>query len=188
MKVLLLDNYDSFTFNIAHILSSMPLDLRVHRNDEILVDQVSEFDRIIFSPGPGLPGEAGIMREVLEKYADKIPIMGICLGFQAIVERFGGKLHNLGVVKHGTAEKIDIVQHDLFSGINRPMEVGLYHSWAVRASEVGTYLDVLATSGNLVMAAIHRELNIFGVQFHPESVMTPNGKELIMNWLNYKHK
>ena len=123
MKVLLLDNYDSFTFNIAHILSSMPLDLRVHRNDEILVDQVSEFDRIIFSPGPGLPGEAGIMREVLEKYADKIPIMGICLGFQAIVERFGGKLHNLGVVKHGTAEKLILFNMICFLVLTAPWKL-----------------------------------------------------------------
>lgn len=188
MKVLLIDNYDSFTFNIAHILEAMPLQLSVFRNDEISVQQVSRFDRIIFSPGPGLPHEAGIMMEVLKRYSDRIPIMGICLGFQAIVEHFGGSLHNLNKVRHGCSVRIDFVEHDLFSDIGQPMEAGLYHSWAAKRGEIGDDLQVLAHYNDLAMAIIHRELNVFGVQFHPESVMTPQGEKLIANWLDYETK
>ncbi len=185
MRVLLIDNYDSFTFNLVHALEPMVNELIVWRNDEFELSDVASFDKIIFSPGPSLPNEAGLMMQVIEKYHRKIPMFGVCLGFQAIVEFFNGELINIEPVRHGIQREIHVKSESLFRGLKPIQKVGLYHSWAVKTDQLPKVLSLLSwDSNNVVMAFEHEMLNMVGVQFHPESIMTPNGKEMLAKWIS----
>ncbi|MFN8154258.1 MAG: aminodeoxychorismate/anthranilate synthase component II [Bacteroidia bacterium] len=184
--LLLLDNYDSFTWNLRQYLAECTgEEVVVYRNDELDVEDVANFSRIVLSPGPGLPAESGILLPVIRTYAATKPILGVCLGHQAITEAFGGKLRQLDQVLHGVVRKVRIVETDpLFDGIPDEFPAGRYHSWVPDESSFPATLKVLATGEDgSIMALRHVELPVFGVQYHPESVMTPTGKQLIANWL-----
>lgn len=185
MKVLLLDNYDSFTFNLHHYLVQFDLDVAVFRNDAIQLEAMDEYDAIVLSPGPGLPQEAGILMDVIARYHDKKPLLGVCLGHQAICEFFGGELINLATVWHGRESEITTVSpSNLFDNIAMPMTVGHYHSWSVDPMNVGRNMVITAVNDKgWVMAVEHEKHAIVGLQFHPESVMTPDGLQLIQNWV-----
>ncbi len=185
MKTLIIDNYDSFTYNLVHLVEQFTDLLEVFRNDEIHISEVNKYDQIILSPGPGLPGEAGIMMEVLEKYASSKKIFGVCLGLQAIAEAFGGNLINLEEVMHGVSSKCSLVNESkLFIGMEASIDIGHYHSWAIDPNGVPDNFDITAQNeDDIIMALEHRELSISGVQFHPESVLTPEGKKIIENWM-----
>lgn len=186
MKLLVIDNYDSFTYNIVHILRSIGVEPDVVRNDRISVDRVGDYDKIIISPGPGIPSEAGIVPEVLRRYSSSRSILGVCLGHQAIGECFGARLKCLDEVYHGVHTPVDIIvdDHPLFKGLPAIIEVGRYHSWVVDPVSLPDCLEVTAVApdGN-IMALRHREYDVHGVQFHPESIMTPCGVEIIRNFL-----
>lgn len=188
-KVLVIDNYDSFTYNLVHILRELGLEneLEVHRNDKITVDYVADFERILLSPGPGLPKDAGIMPEVIKRYSDSKSILGVCLGHQGISEAFGAELFNLPTVFHGVATRTVLTDQSdvLFEGIPNEFNVCRYHSWAVTPSGLPDCLKVTATdeAGN-IMAIKHQDYKVRGVQFHPESIMTEHGIRMIDNWLN----
>jgi len=186
LKVLLLDNYDSFTYNLQHYLVQFDADVDVFRNNEIEVEAIEGYDAIVLSPGPGLPNEAGILMEVIKKYAATKPILGVCLGHQALCQHFGGELLNLDTVWHGRdSDCTQIAPDDLFEGIASPFKVGHYHSWSVRKDNIGIGLIQTAESEHgWVMAMQHESLPIHGVQFHPESVMTPDGLKMISNWVD----
>ncbi|UTW66668.1 aminodeoxychorismate/anthranilate synthase component II [bacterium SCSIO 12643] len=185
MRILLIDNYDSFTFNLVHAIEPMVDELVVWRNDRFNISDVASFDKIIFSPGPALPDEAGLMMDVIREYHDKIPMLGVCLGFQALIEFFGGELINLEPVRHGESKQIKITHHQsLFNGLDSKEEVGLYHSWGIRTNELPVCFQKLAEDEtDVVMAIQHREWPLYGVQFHPESVMTPQGNKMLENWI-----
>jgi anthranilate synthase component 2 len=187
MKILVLDNYDSFTYNLVHYLEELTGEkVTVARNDEITIEQAAEYDRIVLSPGPGIPDEAGIMKEMILKLAPKKSILGICLGMQAIAEVFGGHLTNLDTVYHGVATDIRIVNpsEKLFSGLPQVFKGGRYHSWVVDADTLPSCLQITATDANgMVMGISHTLYDVRGLQFHPESVLTENGKQIISNWL-----
>lgn len=187
MKILLLDNYDSFTYNIAHYLRELTGNkIPVIRNDQISVEDVGAYDAIVLSPGPGLPADAGIMHDLIRKYAPSKKILGICLGMQAIGEVFGGTLLNLPEVFHGVATTATILTPNeiLFQGMSEKIEVGRYHSWVVDEKTLPLILEITAIddSGH-IMALRHKKFDVRGVQFHPESVLTPYGKMMISNWL-----
>lgn len=187
LKLLVLDNYDSFTYNLVHLIEKVSdIDFIVKRNDQIHLDEVESFDKIILSPGPGLPKDAGIMPELLKKYASQKNILGVCLGLQAIGEVFGAKLKNLNEVVHGQATSITIVQPDLlFESIPTSFKVGRYHSWVINESDLPSTLTVTAVDEKgHIMALRHNTLNIRGVQFHPESILSEYGETLIRNWIN----
>lgn len=186
-KILVIDNYDSFTYNLVHYLEDLDCDVTVLRNNEITFADVEPFSKILLSPGPGIPDEAGLLKPIIKKFAHTKSILGICLGQQAIAEVFGGTLINLQQVHHGVASQIDFTVNDepLYAGLNSPLTVGRYHSWC---ADTYTLPDVLeATSvdedGN-IMSLRHRFLDVRGVQFHPESVLTPFGKRILQNWIN----
>ncbi|MDR1500076.1 MAG: aminodeoxychorismate/anthranilate synthase component II [Tannerellaceae bacterium] len=182
---LLLDNYDSFTYNLSHILKELGEKVEVHRNDRIDIDRVEDFDRILLSPGPGLPDEAGILLDLIRRYAPHKSILGICLGEQAIGEAFGAKLANLDNVYHGVCSDIRVRSNDpLFDGLTPAFRAGRYHSWVVKREGFPPCLEITAqdTDGH-IMALRHRIFNVRGVQFHPESILTPRGKDMIANWL-----
>lgn len=184
MRVLLVDNYDSFTFNLVHLVEPMVDELVVWRNDEIKMEDVASFDKIIFSPGPSLPNQSGQLLDVIKTFHTQIPMFGVCLGFQAIVEFFGGELINLEPVRHGEVKNILVVNSILFEGLKENIEVGLYHSWGVNIVGMPDGLETLAfDSDGIVMAFKHTQYNVAGVQFHPESVMTPTGKHILENWI-----
>lgn len=184
-KVAIIDNYDSFTYNLVHLVEKiLHQEITVYRNDEIEEGQLSEFDKLILSPGPGLPQDAGITKKVIEKYFQSKPILGVCLGHQAIGEVFGGKLVNLSNVFHGVATPIKIIKQDaVFSSIPAQIKVGRYHSWVV--TQLPEVLEVLATDnfGN-IMALKHKHHNCYGVQYHPESILSEYGEQLLKNWLS----
>ncbi len=185
MRLLLLDNYDSFTWNLHHLLEPWG-QVDVRRNDAITVDEAATFDRIILSPGPGLPSEAGIMPELVGRLMPTRPILGVCLGLQAIVESCGGGLLNMPAVRHGVAVPCHLAQpaDPLFKGMGPTVEVGLYHSWAADPSTFPGDLNVIATSAEgTIMALRHRQRPTWAVQFHPESVLTPLGPRMIGNWM-----
>lgn len=184
MKVLLLDNYDSFTFNLFHYLEALDCEVTVARNNEIALGEIASFEKIILSPGPGLPKDAGITMDLIKVYVNHKPILGVCLGMQALGEYFGGELYNQDQVRHGVSETcIQSSDNQLFAGIPSEFEVGLYHSWAVNL-EKATDLKATAYSKNKVLMAFeHVSLPVAGVQFHPESLMTEFGKEMIRNFL-----
>ncbi len=185
MRILLLDNIDSFTFNLYHYLVSEGMIVDVFRNYEISVDKALSYDAIVLSPGPGLPKDAGIMPQLLEKLPIEKPVLGVCLGLQAIVERFGGTLQNLPEVLHGRSSNIfpTAPHRELFDELEFPLQVGHYHSWA--AKDPGKELIVTSESEKgWIMSVKHKLRPIHAVQFHPESVLTPNGNKMIQNWIN----
>ena len=185
MKLLILDNYDSFTYNIVHAVRELGVEPTVRRNDRITLDEVDAFDKIIISPGPGIPSEAGILPQLLERYAESKPILGVCLGHQAIGERFGARLRNLPQVYHGIRSTITVTVPDyIFAGLPEHLEVGRYHSWVVDSKGLPDCLEVTAVSPDgEIMAMRHRTLDVRGVQFHPESILTPQGLTIIKNWI-----
>ena len=185
MKVVIIDNYDSFTYNLSHLIKSLGAEVTVVRNDQFELQDLEQFNKIVLSPGPGIPSEAGLLLDVIRTYAGKKPILGVCLGHQAIGEVFGGKLVNLSDVFHGVATPCHIVADDpIFSGIERDITIGRYPSWLVSNEDLPECLEVTAVSDEgQVMALRHKSLNIRGIQFHPESVLTPDGKKMIQNWL-----
>lgn len=187
MKILLFDNYDSFTYNLLHILKELGADVEVFRNDKITLDEVDRFDKIVLSPGPGIPEEAGILLPLIRRYAPTKSILGVCLGEQAIGEAFGAKLINLTEVHHGVCSDVRVVANDpLFNGLDRTLRVGRYHSWVVSKEDLPDCMEITAedTEEGQIMGLRHKEYNVRGIQFHPESVLTPQGKEIIKNWLS----
>lgn len=187
MKVTIIDNYDSFTYNLAHLVRELDAEVEVFRNDKFALEELEDFDKIILSPGPGIPEEAGLTLKVIERYAQQKPILGVCLGHQAIGQYFGGKLTNLSTVYHGVQTPIHTVKDDyLFKGLPTTFMAGRYHSWVVDKEELPETLEVIAESDEgQIMALRHRTLDIRGIQFHPESVLTPDGKVIIENWLKH---
>ena len=185
MKIVIIDNYDSFTYNLSHLVKELGAEVTVVRNDQFRLEDLEQYSKIILSPGPGIPSEAGLLLDVIRTYAGKKPILGVCLGHQAIGEVFGAKLENLSDVFHGVATPCHIVADDpIFSGISRDITIGRYHSWVVSRENFPDCLEVTAVSDEgQIMALRHRELNIRGIQFHPESVLTPDGKKMLQNVL-----
>jgi anthranilate synthase component 2 len=186
-KILIIDNYDSFTYNLVHLVNEIGLQCEVWRNDKFNIDDVDAYDHIILSPGPGIPSEAGLLLDVIEKYAPTKSIFGVCLGQQAIAEVFGGTLYNLKQPMHGIATPIKVTdrQEKLFTGLPESFKVGRYHSWVVDGNDLPEVLSVTAIdeADNSVMALRHKEYDVRGVQFHPESILTEYGKEMMKNWL-----
>jgi anthranilate synthase component 2 len=185
MKVAVIDNYDSFTYNLVHYLEDLDATVTVFRNDEFELDELQKFDKIVLSPGPGIPDEAGLLKQVIEKYASTKDIFGVCLGLQAIGEVFGGKLINLETVYHGVATQVTITEHDfIFNDLPKNFEVGRYHSWVVAKENLPSDLIITSIDENgQIMSLKHQHYNIRGVQYHPESVLTPHGKKILENWL-----
>ena len=185
MKIVIIDNYDSFTYNLSHLVKELGAEVTVVRNDQFRLEELEQYSKIILSPGPGIPSEAGLLLDVIRTYAGKKPILGVCLGHQAIGEVFGAKLENLSDVFHGVATPCHIVADDpIFSGIPRDITIGRYHSWVVSREDLPDCLEVTAESDEgQIMALRHRELNIRGIQFHPESILTPDGKKMLQNWM-----
>ena len=185
MKVVIIDNYDSFTYNLSHLVKELGAEVTVVRNDQFRLEELEEYNKIILSPGPGIPSEAGLLLDVIRTYAGRKPILGVCLGHQAIGEVFGARLENLSNVFHGVATPCHIVADDpVFSGIFRDITIGRYHSWVVSREGFPDCLEITAESDEgQIMALRHRELNVRGIQFHPESVLTPDGKRMLQNWM-----
>ena len=202
MKILVFDNYDSFTYNLVHLVKKIVKDqLDVYRNDQIPLEKVKEYDKIILSPGPGIPKEAGLLLPLIREYAQSKSILGVCLGHQAIGEAFGGSLINLTTVYHGVSTPVKIVKrqtsnvndvsqlrsqvsHDLFDDLPDEIEVGRYHSWIVSDDGFPNELEITARDENgYIMALQHKTYDVQGVQFHPESVLTPDGETILRNWL-----
>lgn len=196
MKIVIIDNYDSFTYNLSHLVKESGADVTVLRNDKFELEDLEQFDKIILSPGPGIPSEAGLLLDVIREYAGKKPILGVCLGHQAIGEVFGGTLRNISIdengqtdpnkVFHGVATQCNILVDDyVFEGLDRCITIGRYHSWVVDEKNFPECLEVTAESPEgQVMALRHRTHDVHGIQFHPESVLTPEGKSIVMNWIN----
>lgn len=187
MKIIIIDNYDSFVYNLSHLIKEFGVEVTVKRNDQFKLEDIDNFDKILLSPGPGIPEEAGLLMDVIRTYAGKKPILGVCLGEQAIGEVFGGKLTNLDDVFHGIQSQIKLTVSDyLFEGLPSKIKVGRYHSWIVDKNSLPDCLEVTAVSEEgYIMALKHKTLDIRGVQFHPESVLTPGGKQILYNWINH---
>lgn len=185
-KIVVIDNYDSFTYNLVCYLRELNADVTIFRNDEFDLEIIEKFDKIVLSPGPGIPDEAGLLKAVIEKYAASKSILGICLGQQAIAEVFGGSLVNLEMVYHGVATTIEVVVDDenLFKNLDSKFEVGRYHSWIVENPLPSVLQITSVDEDGQIMSLRHRIFDVRAVQFHPESVLTPNGKEILENWLN----
>ena len=186
MKIVIIDNYDSFTYNLAHLVKSLRPQVTVLRNDRFELPELEAFDKIILSPGPGIPSEAGQLLDVIRTYAGKKPMLGVCLGHQAIGEAFGAKLENLADVYHGVAlEGTQFGKDYIFQGLPDRITMGRYHSWVVSRENFPACLEITAISDEgRIMALRHREYDIHGIQFHPESVLTPDGESIVRNWLN----
>ncbi len=185
-NILVIDNYDSFTYNLVHYLEDLNCQVTVVRNDQLQLEDVEPFEKIVLSPGPGIPDEAGLLKPIIKTYASTKSILGVCLGMQAIGEVFGATLENLDIVYHGIQTKVHITSKDeiLFKGLPPTIEVGRYHSWVVKG-ELPTCLEITSVDENQqIMALRHKEFDIKGVQFHPESVLTPDGKTMLKNWIN----
>jgi anthranilate synthase component 2 len=187
MKILVFDNYDSFTYNLVHLVEKiLHLKVDVYRNDEIPLEKVKEYDKIILSPGPGIPSEAGLLLPLIKEYASSKSILGVCLGHQAIGEAFGGNLVNLDTVFHGVATPIKIINNEapILKGLEENPEVGRYHSWIIDSKNFPKGLEITAVDENgYVMALQHKTFDVQGLQFHPESVLTPCGEKIMKNWL-----
>ena len=183
--IVIIDNYDSFTYNLAHLVKELGTEVDVLRNDKFELEELEKYDKIILSPGPGIPEEAGLLLEIIRTYAGRKPILGVCLGEQAIGQAFGGKLTNLSEVFHGIQTNVKIKNKDyIFSGLPTEIPVGRYHSWVVDTEEFPEELVITAISSEgQIMALKHREYDVHGIQFHPESVLTPDGKQIVGNWL-----
>ena len=192
MDILILDNYDSFTYNLVHYVEDITGKLPdVYRNDEISVEEIKKYDAIILSPGPGIPDEAGILKETIQTYAGKTPIFGVCLGLQAITEVFGGELENLNGVFHGVATEMKVTKKDTttFKGIPETFEAARYHSWIASHNNFPEELEITAIDEDgSIMALRHKEFAIEAVQFHPESILTPEGKKMIQNFIESVNK
>jgi len=192
MKILIFDNYDSFTYNLVHVVEKIIHGkVDVFRNDKIPLEKVNEYDKIILSPGPGLPCESGLLLPLIKEYASTKSILGVCLGLQAIGESFGGKLINLKEVYHGVATKIkvnenrSVRENDIFKSLPDELEVGRYHSWIVAREHFPGDLEITSQDENgCIMSLMHKTFDVQGVQFHPESVLTPLGEKMMQNWLN----
>jgi anthranilate synthase component 2 len=187
LKIVVLDNYDSFTYNLVHYLEDLGAIVTVFRNDEFELKELDAFDKIVLSPGPGIPDEAGLLKEVIKTYAKTKSILGICLGLQAIGEVFGGILINLEKVYHGVASKITIIENDtIFTNLPNEIEVGRYHSWVISNDNFPQNLIITSVDENKqIMSVKHSVYDVRGVQFHPESILTPYGKKILENWLNH---
>ena len=192
MKILVIDNYDSFTYNLVHAIkkiSGLPVD--VFRNDEVRLEDIEKYDKIVLSPGPGLPEESGLLLEIIKMYAPKKSILGVCLGHQAIGEAFGGELFNMNRVFHGVATPVKLTGNPsvLFTGLPGSFDVGRYHSWIVKKENLPACFEItsLDEEGE-IMSMKHKELDVEGVQFHPESVLTPLGEKILGNWLGLQNK
>lgn len=186
-KILVIDNYDSFVYNLVHYLESLHCEVIVKRNDQLDIDEVEAFDKILLSPGPGIPDEAGLLKPIIKKYGTTKSIFGVCLGQQAIGEVYGGTLRNLDQVYHGVATKIETIVNNsiLFESLDTKFEVGRYHSWVVAKEGFPDSLEVTSLDENgQIMSLRHREYDVRGVQFHPESVLTPDGMKILENWVN----
>ena len=184
-KILVIDNYDSFTYNLVHYLEDLDCNVVVKRNDQLTLEEVAAYDRIVLSPGPGIPDEAGLLKEIIATYAPTKRIFGVCLGQQAIAEVFGGSLINLDEVYHGIATKINITKDDnLFDGLPREILVGRYHSWVVDPNLPEVLEATSIDENGQIMSLRHKTFDVCAVQFHPESVLTPQGKKILENWLN----
>ena len=185
MNIVIIDNYDSFTYNLAHLVRRLGAATTVLRNDQFRLEALDPFDKIILSPGPGIPSEAGLLTEVIKSYAGCRPILGVCLGHQAIAEVFGGRLINLPEVYHGVAtEGTQFGNDPIFAGLPPRITMGRYHSWVVDKEGFPDCLEITAESDEgQIMALRHRELPVHGIQFHPESVLTPDGQTILENWL-----
>ena len=187
MKILILDNYDSFTYNLVHIIRSLGYAVDIFRNDKIALDHVKKYDKILLSPGPGIPDEAGIMKDVIYEYGSSKSILGVCLGHQGIAEVYGATLYNLPIVRHGVTCELNVTNASerIFRDLPGRVTVTQYHSWAVVPESIQSDLEVTAVNEHgLVMAIAHRKWDVRGVQFHPESVMTQHGKKMIENWIS----
>lgn len=192
MKILVIDNYDSFTYNLVHAIkkiSGLPVD--VFRNDEVSLEDIEKYDKIVLSPGPGLPEESGLLLEIIKMYAPKKSILGVCLGHQAIGEAFGGELFNMNRVFHGVATPVKLTGNPsvLFAGLPGSFDVGRYHSWIVKKENLPACFEItsLDEEGE-IMSMKHKELDVEGVQFHPESVLTPLGEKILGNWLDLQNE
>ena len=186
-KIAVIDNYDSFTYNLVHYLEDLNAGVSVYRNDEFELEELEKFDKILLSPGPGIPEEAGLLKVVISKYAESKSILGVCLGQQAIGEVFGGTLINLDKVFHGVATKVTktVTDEALFDKLPNEFEVGRYHSWVVANKGFPDVLEITSVDeSGQIMSLRHKTLDIRGVQFHPESVLTPFGKQILENWVN----
>lgn len=187
MKILLLDNYDSFTYNLVHLIKELGYtDIDVIRNDQLTLEDVEKYDKIILSPGPGIPSESGLLLPIIQKYASSKPILGVCLGHQAIGEAFGAKLTNLEDVHHGISDNVDKIAEDyILNGLEDPIEVGRYHSWIVDNTDLPDCLRITSVDKDgQIMSMVHNEYDVHGVQFHPESVLTPEGSIIVKNFLS----
>ncbi len=186
MRILLIDNYDSFTYNLLHLLRNAGVDdIVVQKNDKVSTSQILKIDAVVFSPGPGLPSEAGMMKQIIEKYKSTKKMLGVCLGHQAIGEVFGAAIVHSGEIFHGEATNLNILDNaGVFKGIPTGTLVGRYHSWIISNHNFPSCLQVTATDNKgVIMAICHRDFDITGIQFHPESVMTPLGLSMVKNWL-----
>lgn len=187
MKTVIIDNYDSFTYNLAHLVKELGAEVSVVRNDQFRLSELKPFDKIILSPGPGIPTEAGLLMDVIDAYAPVKPILGVCLGHQAIGEYFGGKLTNLSQVFHGIASTISITAPDyIYKELPAQVQVGRYHSWVVDNEGLSDCLEVTSVSEEgQIMSLRHKQYDVRGIQYHPESVLTPEGRKIIANWLKH---
>ena len=185
MKIVIIDNYDSFTYNLSHLVKELGAEVTVLRNDQFELSALEPYDKIILSPGPGIPSEAGLLLDVIRTYAGRKPILGVCLGHQAIGEVFGAKLENLSEVFHGVATPCHITKEDVvFRGLPADITIGRYHSWVVAQEGLPDCLEVIAESEEgQIMALRHKAFPVRGIQFHPESVLTPQGKTIIKNFI-----
>ncbi len=185
MKIVIIDNYDSFTYNLSHLVKELGAEVTVVRNDQFRLEELEQYSKIILSPGPGIPSEAGLLLDVIRTYAGRKPILGVCLGHQAIGEVFGAKLDNLSDVFHGVATPCHIIADDpVFSGLPAEITIGRYHSWVVSREGMPDCLEITAVSDEgQIMALRHREPNVRGIQSHPESVLTPDGRKMLQNWM-----
>ena len=185
MKIVIIDNYDSFTYNLSHLVKELGAEVTVVRNDQFALPELEAYDKIILSPGPGIPSEAGLLLDVIKTYAGKKPILGVCLGHQAIGECFGAQLTNLSEVFHGIAtEGTQFGNDPIFAGLPQRITMGRYHSWVVSKDGLPSCLEITAESDEgQIMALRHREYDIHGIQFHPESVLTPEGRKIISNFI-----
>lgn len=187
MKIVIIDNYDSFTYNLSHLLKELGAEVDVARNDKFELKDLEQYDKIVLSPGPGIPSEAGLLLDVIRTYAGRKPILGVCLGHQAIGEVFGASLENLKEVYHGVQTEGTQLGNDyIFEGLPERVMMGRYHSWVVAKDSVPECLEVTAMSDDgEIMAMRHRQYDIHGIQFHPESVLTPEGKTIVGNFLKH---
>ncbi len=184
-RVLVIDNYDSFTYNLVHYLQDLNCDVTVMRNDKLQLDEVEKFDKILLSPGPGIPDEAGLLKPIIKKYAPTKSILGICLGQQAIAEVFGGSIENLDKVYHGVSTDVELINNDhiLYKNIPDKFEVGRYHSWVVSKDLPEELITTSIDKNGEIMSLKHKDFDVRAVQYHPESILTQHGKQILKNWV-----